>query len=229
LGGLFVLGGMQGALGWYMVKSGLDDKLIGEGVPRVSQYRLAAHFGSALLIYGSMLWTALNLLRSRPHFTPDLLYDPASIKKLTAVKRFAAICFGFSIITAISGAFVAGLDAGLISSTFPLMDGQLIPDNIWDKSRKPEIRNLFENETTVQFQHRVLAVTTYTAIVALYALSLKSRKHLPKSTLWSLHTLMSIASTQVGLGITTLLFFVPVPLAAAHQAGALGDIFWQSQ
>lgn len=219
LGGIFALGGLQGALGWYMVKSGLDENLLQGGVPRVSQYRLAAHMGSAVLIYGGLLWSALGYLRTQP--TTPIQLNPKTMSMVRSIRPLAAASLIMSFITIISGAFVAGLDAGLIYNTFPLMGGQLVPEDVWDKKYTPAIRNCTENDVTVQFQHRILGISTYTVVTLLYVLSLRSRKNLPRSTRIALHTLFATASAQVVLGITTLLTFVPVPLAASHQAGAV--------
>lgn len=218
LGGIFLLGGLQGALGWYMVKSGLDEELIQDGVPRVSQYRLAAHMSSAVLIYMGLLWMGMNHLRPNNHFYPDAMNATSRLKSL---RRLAHGCLVLSFITLISGAFVAGLDAGLIYNTFPLMGGQWVPEDVWNPRYKPAIRNCTENDTTVQFQHRVLAMTTYVAIATMYAMSLRTHKHLPRSTRVAFHSVFAVATAQVILGITTLLTFVPVPLAALHQSGAI--------
>lgn len=218
LGSIFALGGLQGALGWYMVKSGLDEHLIQDGVPRVSQYRLAAHMGSAVLIYGGLLWSSLNYLRSKS------LANNNAIKSISTIRTLRPLAFGcmaLSFITIISGAFVAGLDAGLIYNTFPLMGEQWVPENVWDSKYDPALRNITENDVTVQFQHRILGITTYTAVTLVYLLSFRARKNLPKSTRIALHAMFAAATTQVILGITTLLTFVPVPLAAAHQSGAV--------
>jgi len=219
LGGIFALGGLQGALGWYMVKSGLDEDLLQDGVPRVSQYRLAAHMGSAVLIYMGLLWMGFNHLRPNAIFYPDAIN---SISSLRRSRHLVHACLALSMLTVISGAFVAGLDAGLIYNTFPLMGERWIPENVWDSKRfSPAVRNCTENDVTVQFQHRVLGVTTYTAIAIMYMLSLRMHKNLPRSTRLAFHSVFAAATAQVILGISTLLTFVPVPLAAAHQSGAI--------
>ena len=150
---LFALGGLQGALGWYMVKSGLVDR------PDVSQYRLSAHLGLAAFIYGYMLWVALGLLRPR-------------IAAEGALSRycFAVLCLVFA--TLVSGGFVAGLDAGFAYNTFPLMQGQWIPDGLW--LMQPFYRNLFENLITVQFMHRVLALASLLAVGLLWLAARRS-------------------------------------------------------
>lgn len=198
MGGLFVLGGLQGGLGWYMVRSGLIDH------PEVSQYRLAAHFGLAVLLYGLLTWTALTL--HRPQAGP-----------LDRSGRWAAGVGGLVFVTMISGAFVAGLDAGLTYNTFPLMDGAWVPRGL--HALDPAWRNHFENITTVQFQHRALAVVTVAAAIGL---RIAVAGHLRTGRQRLAATAVVLAALgQMGLGVATLLLVVPVPLAVAHQGGAL--------
>ena len=196
----FVLGGLQGLLGWYMVKSGLVDK------PDVSQYRLTAHLGLALVIYAYLLWILFGLiLKKTTQATP------------LASRWFAGFLLALIAITISSGGFVAGLKAGHAYNTFPLMGGQWLPPAGW--MLEPGWRNLFENIATVQFVHRVLATTTFLAILVFWLKLL--RQTLPRPAVTAAHLLMLMAVAQVGLGISTLLLLVPVPLAATHQAGAL--------
>ncbi len=199
---IFILGGLQGVLGWYMVKSGLIDN------PDVSQYRLTAHFSAAVIIYGYMFWVALSL-RQAPHVA--LKNVPSLLCKATV---FTA---AWIFLTMMSGGFVAGLDAGLTYNTFPLMDGDFVPSGLWTKT--PWYLNLFENNTTVQFNHRILAETTLLLIIALWLVMRKS--DLPMTVRRAFHALMGMALVQVALGITTLLYVVPVSIAALHQTGAL--------
>ncbi len=200
---VFVLGALQGLLGWYMVKSGLISD------PDVSPYRLTAHLGLAVVIYGVIFWLALSRL-ARPH---DIDWHPAG----SGLRRLAAWVAGLVFLTLLSGGFVAGNDAGLAYNTFPLMDGRVVPrdyillDPIW--------RNLFENVPAVQFDHRLLAVLTVAAILLLWVLSLRVR--LGRSARRALHLLLAAALAQGALGIATLLTFVPISLGACHQAGAL--------
>jgi cytochrome c oxidase assembly protein subunit 15 len=196
---MFVLGGLQGVLGWFMVKSGLVDR------PDVSQYRLTAHLGAALLIYGYMLWVAFGLL------APDSRPTPRHLS------RFAAALVALVFLTALSGGLVAGLDAGFAYNTFPLMDGELIPEHLFPL--KPLYLNFFEDVTTVQFTHRLLATSTATLVVVFWFAAAKAP--LEGRARLATHALLVAAATQVTLGITTLLLIVPVPLAAAHQAGAV--------
>ena len=195
---LFALGGLQGALGWYMVKSGLVDR------PDVSQYRLSAHLGLAAFIYGYMLWVALGLLRPR-------IAAEGTLPRYC----FAVLCLVFA--TLVSGGFVAGLDAGFAYNTFPLMQGQWIPEGLW--LMQPFYRNLFENLITVQFMHRVLALASLLAVGLLWLAARRSA--LPARTRRACHWLLGAAALQFTLGISTLVFVVPLPLALAHQAGAL--------
>ncbi|XP_039337689.1 cytochrome c oxidase assembly protein COX15 homolog [Mauremys reevesii] len=199
----------QGLLGWYMVKSGLEEKPDSHDIPRVSQYRLAAHLGSALVLYCASLWSGLSLLLPQ-HKLPETY-------QLLRLRRFAHGTTGLIFFTALSGAFVAGLDAGLVYNSFPKMGERWIPDDLLSFS--PVLKNIFENPTTVQFNHRILGITSVTAITALYLLSRKIP--LPRRTKIAVASLMAVAYMQVGLGISTLLLYVPTPLAATHQSGSL--------
>ncbi|XP_068544311.1 heme A synthase COX15 [Anas acuta] len=199
----------QGLLGWYMVKSGLEEKPDSYDIPRVSQYRLAAHLGSALVLYSASLWTGLSLLLPR-HQLPET-------RQLVRLRHFAHGTTALVFLTALSGAFVAGLDAGLVYNSFPKMGERWIPDDLLAFS--PTLRNIFENPTTVQFDHRILGTATVTAITALYLFSRKIP--LPRRTRTAVASLLAVACMQVGLGISTLLLYVPTPLAATHQSGSL--------
>lgn len=205
---LFVLGGLQGAAGWFMVMSGL------EGRTSVSQYRLAVHLALALFIYGYMLWLALDLLWPRATERTPM---PGGASRLGRAFGVALGLVGWVFLIAISGSFVAGLHAGLVYNTFPLMDGKLIPNGLFSLS--PWFANLFEDITTVQFDHRVLAIATLVLVIVFW-LSLRSLRLAPRARL-AANLLLLMVFAQVALGISTLLLAVPVPLAAAHQAGAL--------
>jgi cytochrome c oxidase assembly protein subunit 15 len=198
---MFVLGGLQGLLGWYMVKSGLVDN------PHVSQYRLTAHLGLAILIYAYMFHVALGLwFGGRLSGT-----TPAGLRRATTLVG------GLVFITILSGGFVAGLKAGFAYNTFPLMDGHWIPEVIF--MQEPLWRNFFENIATVQFQHRLLAMLVFLSIILLW---LDARRvTLPAAVTTGLLLMLAAVVLQVSLGISTLLLHVPVPLAATHQAGAL--------
>ena len=216
--GLFILGGMQGLLGWVMVKSGLVDR------PSVSQYRLAAHLALAVLIYAALMWTAWGLFMGARETTVEPARAPRWLR-VFAVKVFTLIC-----LTLVAGAFVAGLDAGLIYNTFPQMGEGLVPPDLWDA--KLGILNIFENRVTVQFQHRVLAIGTLFAAFFFWSGARVLRfppadgapgplERLAPADRLACSTLMLAAGLQALLGVATLVMFVPVWLGALHQAGAL--------
>lgn len=238
--GIFGMIGFQGFLGWWMVKSGLKDDLFEPGShPRVSQYRLAAHLGTAFLAYIAMLWNGLSILREH-----RLLANPLESSTLmTTLKHphlrvFRRSTLALSLLiftTAMSGALVAGLDAGLIYNDFPWMGTpwKLTPptSELLDPfySHVPDRsdlwwRNALENPVLVQLDHRALATTTFTAICALAAYARFSPRVsalLPVAAKRAVVGVVGLASLQVCLGITTLWYLVPTPLASAHQAGAL--------
>ena len=197
---MFVLGGLQGLLGWYMVKSGLVE------IPHVSQYRLTAHLGLAISIYLYMLWVLFKLLerRSAPVVSTGLRRSSWGL----GVLAFA---------TVLSGGFVAGLKAGHAFNTFPLMAGQWIPPGYL--ALEPTWRNFFENIATVQFNHRLLALSTF-ALVLVFVIQVMRDEALQSLRRPAL-TLAGVATIQVALGISALLWFVPVALGAMHQAVAL--------
>ncbi|XP_017268233.1 cytochrome c oxidase assembly protein COX15 homolog [Kryptolebias marmoratus] len=199
----------QGLLGWYMVKSGLEEKPESYDVPRVSQYRLTAHLGSALLLYVASLWTGLTMLLPAQNL--------AETKRLIQLRRFAKGTGGLVFLTALSGAFVAGLDAGLVYNSFPKMADRWIPDDLLAFS--PAINNFFENPTTVQFDHRILGISSVAAVTGLYLFSRRMR--IPNRAKVAISLLAAMAYTQVALGICTLLLYVPTPLAATHQSGSV--------
>jgi cytochrome c oxidase assembly protein subunit 15 len=195
---LLALGGAQGALGWYMVKSGLADRT------DVSQYRLAAHLTLAAAIYATVVWIALGI------------GTPA--RRLDTREAGAALGIVLLILLQISlGGLVAGLDAGLSHNTFPLMDGKLVPDGLMAMS--PRWLNLFENALTVQFIHRTMAYAV-SLCVSLHAIWL-TRSRCDGGREISGWGLVGIVLVQMGLGIATLLWSVPLLLALLHQAGAM--------
>nr|SVE76956.1 EOG090X04TT [Daphnia lumholtzi] len=202
--------GCQGLLGWYMVKSGLEDRFHGEAdVPRVSQYRLASHLGSAFVLYSLFLWTSLH------HLIPAKAMEVS--KAAIKFKRLVHFSKGIVFLTAISGAFVAGLDAGLVYNSYPLMAGRLLPEDCLALS--PAIRNFTENPSTVQFDHRTLGHFTVLLLSTVWLLS--RRIVLPTRARYAANALAAMAWMQASLGIATLLFYVPTPLASSHQAGSL--------
>jgi cytochrome c oxidase assembly protein subunit 15 len=207
--GILLLGFAQGGLGWYMVESGLADR------PEVSQYRLVAHLALALAIYAAILWVALGVVRMRP--SPPFRGEREGRGPGPLWRRAAGAILLFVVLTILAGGFVAGTRAGLTYNTFPLMDGRLIPEGY--AQLHPFILNWFENIAAVQFDHRALAVTT--ALVILLAWAAGWRAVLQRPARAALHGLAAVALLQVALGIATLLLVVPIPLAAAHQAGAV--------
>jgi len=196
-----VLALAQGALGWYMVKSGLAVR------QDVSPYRLTAHLGMALVIYVVCVWTAMEL-------TPQTSAHGVTPRSLR-LGIIVALCL--SIITMLSGGFVAGLDAGRVYNTFPLMGGQVVPPGYllpgagW--------RNAFENPAAAQFHHRVLALTTATLLLILAALGRRSAVPAVVRRVTTFGGVVVLV--QVGLGIATLLLRVPVTLGVLHQVTAL--------
>jgi cytochrome c oxidase assembly protein subunit 15 len=213
LGLLLVLLALQGAMGWYMVKSGLTLRT------DVSQYRLAAHLGLALVIYVITVWTAADLLSggqsaSRSVGTPVRPSDPPTA--WGGLRWVAAGFAAYVFITILSGAFVAGLDAGKTWNTFPLMGGSVVPPGYGALS--PWYLNLFENPAAVQFHHRLLGVGVLFGAFALWA---AGRRSAPASAQRPLAALALLAMAQAGLGVATLLLRVPIPIAALHQAGAV--------
>ncbi len=228
----------QGMIGWWMVKSGLKDDLFAPGShPRVSQYRLVAHLGTAFLCYSAMLWNGLSILREH-RMMNNLQASIAELRTLTSpllkpFRRSVAGLAGLVFLTAMSGGLVAGLDAGLIYNDFPYMGINLTPpvselfsDFYSRRADRADIwwRNLLENPSTVQLDHRILATTTFTAVMVLWAYSRYSpsvRNTLLKNAKGGMRGVVHLVWMQVILGISTLIYMVPVPLAAAHQAGSL--------
>jgi cytochrome c oxidase assembly protein subunit 15 len=196
------LTGAQAAMGWYMVKSGLT------GRTDVSQYRLAAHLGLALVIYLLTVWTAAGLLRPAPNATAELV---------GGVRRASIGLLGLTFLTAIAGAFVAGLDAGKAYNTFPLMGGRVVPDGYL--LLHPWFRNLFENVATVQFNHRLLGLATLVAALWVRIRAGEARIPVAARDFAGLAALVAVG--QAVLGISTLLFAVPIPIAVLHQGGAV--------
>ncbi len=201
---MFLLGGLQGALGWYMVASGFAERT------DVSQYRLVAHLGAAMAIYLYVLWVALGLLLPNIEASPD--------PRAGSLRRWLVALTALALTTLASGGFVAGTNAGLVYNSFPLMDGEWVPAGY--DLMAPWVLNLFENEIAVQFNHRLLAVATLGLAFALWLWS--RRLDLSAQARQACDLVLAMAVLQFGLGVATLLLVVPVGLAALHQAGALG-------
>jgi cytochrome c oxidase assembly protein subunit 15 len=211
--GILGLGGCQGALGWYMVKSGLDPKLLDEKrKATVSAGRLAAHLTLAFIIYSSMLRIGLGLR-----------YAPAqAFQGKVPVQLLARWCFAVMFSTAISGAFVAGLDAGLLyNDGFPLMGGRVIPPVEDLLPLTPPWRNFFEHGPMAQLWHRFMAGTTTASILMLNVAARRHRATLPVAVSKALKGVNHALGLQVVLGIAALLSYVATPVAASHQAGSL--------
>jgi heme a synthase len=197
--GLFVLGGLQGAVGWYMVKSGLVDRT------DVSQYRLAAHFGVALLILGYTLWLLFGIGGRAP------------TARASRAAWVAGLLLALIFMQMLAGALVAGLDAGMGFNTWPLIDGAFVPSGLGEAS--PWYLNLFENPLTVQFDHRMLGYAV--VVAALCQILWLALKGAPQALLASALALALFAVLQATLGVWTLLLAVPIVLGLAHQAGAI--------
>jgi heme a synthase len=201
---LLGLGCTQAFVGWFMVQSGLIDR------PSVSHYRLALHLFVALMLYALLLWLALTI---RPPGRLSMTFGarPAS----GWLKGHAIFALMMVVTTIIWGAFVAGLDAGLIYNEFPTMgDGRLVPIEMWHM--KPNWLNIFENHAAVQFTHRWLAITT-----VLIVLSLTAHALLADIQGRAFPALAIVVLCQAGLGITTLLSGININLAVMHQIGAV--------
>ncbi len=240
---MFILGGLQGGMGWYMVKSGLMDS------PHVSQYRLTVHLGFAFVIFAYMFWVALGL------YFGERAETRANLK---GFRGYVIGVTGLIFLTVLSGGFVAGLDAGLAFNTFPLMNGRWIPGDYL--LLQPAWLNPFENLAAVQWDHRFLALLTLLNVLFIWLIAFKGKErpvgepvdvesltgtwkkntilfikligvlflwmlpfveHIRPRTLRAINLLLGMVVVQIGLGVATLLYFVPVSLASIHQAGAM--------
>lgn len=197
--GIFCLGGMQGVIGWYMVKSGLSERT------DVSQYRLALHLTMAFLLFAFVLWQAF-LLSCEPRTAN---HESHYLGWLVIFVLFTQVFMG---------ALVAGLNAGMTYNTYPLMDGKWIPDGLFLLS--PWYLNFFENITMVQFQHRWSAILLAVLVVAFW----NQARRVPDAQSAANHMLYTLI-LQIVLGIKALLYVVPISLASAHQMGALLLLF----
>lgn len=197
---LLIMGGFQGFLGWYMVKSGLVDN------PDVSHYRLAAHLTTAFITFAYTFWVALDLI-----FTSKKAIN-------TQIRNIIRVALTVLIIQIIYGAFVAGLDAGFIHNHWPLMnENQFIHETVYIE-QNPIYRNFIEGKSGVQFVHRIIA---YLVVISIGFIWIKSKKQ--TLTVWQqkgINWLVILVSLQFVLGVSTLLLHVPVWLGVAHQIGA---------
>jgi cytochrome c oxidase assembly protein subunit 15 len=200
---LFILGGCQGLLGWFMVKSGLVDD------PRVSHYRLTAHLGLAVLIFGFMLWLTCSLL-DRPPAT-DHAAGQSAISRTVA--RVAALFAGLLYLMILSGGLVAGSRAGYAWSTWPLMGDSFIPPGLY--ATTPLWLAAFEDITTIQFNHRMFAYLLALLGAGLVAAVWRHSQDLLARRAALL--LGALLTAQIVLGIYTIVHHVPIASAAAHQ------------
>jgi len=198
---LFALGGFQGFLGWFMVKSGLVDR------PDVSHYRLAAHLSAALLLFSYIIWLIMDILKPSRGKIWNVNYQ----KTLWVIYLLA-------LTQIVYGAFVAGLNAGSFYPTFPTMNGAWMPAAIADQFANLGWQSLGSDITTVQFIHRWLGISILLLLVAVYynyGPSLLARgKNILSILIW-------IVSVQALLGILTLLYAVPIVIAIVHQFTAM--------
>jgi cytochrome c oxidase assembly protein subunit 15 len=204
LAAVFALGALQGALGWYMVESGLVDD------PRVSPFRLTAHLALAFLIFAAMLWTALSLWfahRARP-----------AAGAPRSVRRLAFALAALVLVMVASGGFVAASRAGFAYNTFPLMNGHVVPPELL--MLEPVWKNFFWNMATVQFDHRLIGWMLALATPWLWW-RVRRTPGVPARARVGATGLLLMLFVQIALGIATLINVVPLPLAAAHQAGAV--------
>ena len=194
---LLVLGGLQGALGWYMVTSGLVDR------PSVSHFRLAAHLSLAILLYVWIVWilSGFSVRRNSESVAASLVL-PATTYLSIAV-------------TIVTGAFVAGLDAGKIYNTFPLMGGTFVPTDYLRPDH--DLNDFMSSPVVAQFNHRFLAIVTVVLVLMLWWRSRQFGERISRSANW----MVAAVIVQAGLGIATLLLYVPIWLASLHQAGAM--------
>lgn len=201
LAAMFVLGGLQGVLGWYMVSSGFDNQY-------VSPYRLTAHLMAAFVIFGYILWVAIGLLYPRQEAS---LYDVAPLRR--AVAGLTALV----TVTIAAGGLVAGLDAGFSYNTFPLMDGRFVPEGYG--MLQPFYLNFFENIAAAQFDHRLLAELTLLLVIGVWYYA--RRFELVGKARLAMNLLLLMGGIQFLLGVITLITAVPVPLGVAHQGGGM--------
>ena len=198
---IFGLGALQGAVGWWMVASGLSQRI------EVSQYRLATHLGLAMLIFAAIVWTLLRLADRPPPVASSRL-------KITSV-----ILLALTLVQLYLGALLAGLRAGRVYNTWPDIDGAFIPTAARLFFEQPWWRNLFDNTLTVQFEHRMTAYALFVLAIlhAIDAIRSRAGAAAVNGALW----LVAAVTLQAALGILTLLYQVPVALALAHQAVAM--------
>jgi cytochrome c oxidase assembly protein subunit 15 len=198
---LFLLGGLQGAIGWFMVASGFE-----ADATAVSPIRLVIHLALALALYAAILWTGLGVLRP----------TPPRVAASRSLRAMSWACCVLVALTMLAGGFVAGTHAGLDYNTFPLMDGRLVPFGY--ARLEPFLRNLTENIAAVQFDHRLLATLAVIAAIATLVVGIASRP--PRTARLALLVFAGAALVQYMLGVATLIFVDPRALATLHQLAA---------
>ena len=201
LAAMFVLGGLQGVLGWYMVSSGFDNQY-------VSQYRLTAHLMAAFAIFAYIFWVAVGLLYPRHEAS---LYDVSSLRRMVALLTVLVT------VTIAAGGLVAGLNAGFSYNTFPLMEGRFIPEGYG--MLQPFYLNFFENIAAAQFDHRLLAELTLLLVIGVWYYSRKFE--LVERARQAMNLLLIMGGIQFTLGVITLVLAVPVAIGVAHQGGGM--------
>ncbi|MET1046819.1 MAG: COX15/CtaA family protein [Hyphomicrobium sp.] len=198
--GILALGGLQGLIGWYMVKSGLNDRI------EVSQYRLALHLTTAFMILGLLVWMALEEWPHETRITGEVATP--------LIKRMAAIIVAAVLVQVVLGAFVAGLRAGYIYNTWPSMNGQFVPSDYWTN---PPYLSFFESHAAAQFNHRMMAY--FVATLAFVQIWLTSRSPVDDRIRLTAQWIGAAIVAQIILGIATLLTHVRLDLGLLHQGG----------
>jgi cytochrome c oxidase assembly protein subunit 15 len=198
--GILALGGLQGVIGWYMVKSGLSERI------EVSQYRLALHLVTAFMILGLLVWVALDEWPGEPQVTGEVATP--------LIKRIGAIIVAALLIQVVLGALVAGLRAGYIYNTWPSMNGQFVPSDYWIK---PAYLSFFESHAAVQFNHRMMAY--FVAALAFIQTWLTAGTPVDDRIRLTSQWLGAAIVIQIALGIATLLTHVRLDLGLLHQGG----------
>lgn len=241
---MLVLLGLQGFIGWWMVQLGLDQAQLDERrlAPTVLQYRLTLHLGTAFALYCGMLWTGGEILREAKWRAQAAAGQVEAVRttfsqllstKVVPLRRLGTVLLAVVFVTALTGGMVAGLDAGLMYNSFPHMidtppyfppaHEMFLAAYARTQSQFELVwRNVLENPVTVQLHHRIWATSTFFAVFASHMLVNKRyRRIIPKGAFYAMNGAMGLVTLQAALGISTLIYLVPIPLAAAHQAGAL--------
>ncbi|KAL7557394.1 hypothetical protein ACA910_000022 [Epithemia clementina (nom. ined.)] len=224
--GLLAMGGTQGLVGWWMVKSGLgDDRRDDKRQIRVKPLRLTAHLGMAMATYGALVWTGLDIMSlPKEAFAKQANIGKEALQTASRLRGASIAVSALTFLTVLSGALVAGNDAGRAYNTWPKMGDQWIPSDIFEL--KPWNRNLLENTATVQFNHRMLGMTTALSAISLAAVGLTRPTRVSSVVATpqvrkGLYAVGLSATAQFALGVTTLLHYVPMSLAAVHQLGSV--------